>query len=96
MKSQPGGAFINVERLDLRKYASRAPLAKVLCDYLLYHEHNPKKALELAAHATAMSDFKDWWWKARLEGVLPARPAARRRETVPLGAARTADGERCA
>lgn len=66
MKSQPGGAFINVERLDLRKYASRAPLAKVLCDYLLYHEHNPKKALELAAHATAMSDFKDWWWKARL------------------------------
>lgn len=66
MLSEPGGPFINVEKLDLRKYAARTPLAKVLCDYILYHEHNPKKALELCAHATAHADYKDWWWKARL------------------------------
>jgi tetratricopeptide repeat protein 8 len=39
---------------------------QALCDYLLYHEHNPRKALELAAEATRVAEFKDWWWKARL------------------------------
>ena len=66
MLSDPHGPFINVDRLDLRKYAARPALAKVLCDYLLYHEHNPKKALELAALATVSCSFGDWWWKARL------------------------------
>ena len=66
MRSDPGGPFINVERMDLKKYASRAPLAKILCDYILYHDHNPKKALELCAEATQASNFQDWWWKARL------------------------------
>lgn len=41
-------------------------LLQALCDYLLYHDHNPRKALELAAEATRVVDFKDWWWKARL------------------------------
>jgi hypothetical protein len=39
---------------------------QALCDYLLYVEHNPRKALELAAEATKVADFKDWWWKSRL------------------------------
>ncbi|CAK4096671.1 unnamed protein product [Aphanomyces euteiches] len=47
-----GGMFINPDRLDMKRYASRPPIAKVLVDYLLYHDHNPKKALELAAEAT--------------------------------------------
>ena len=66
MMSDRGGPFINVERLDLSRYAARPALSRVLCDYLLYHDHNPKKALELCAHATKLCDFKDWWWKARL------------------------------
>lgn len=66
MRSEPGGVFINVDRLDLKKYAYRPTIAKCLCDYLLYVEHNPRKALELAAEATRASEFKDWWWKARL------------------------------
>ena len=37
-----------------------------MCDYLLYNDHNPRKALELAAESTRVVDFKDWWWKARL------------------------------
>lgn len=66
MRSDPGGVFINVDRLDMNKYARRPTLAKALCDYLIYHEHNPRKAMELAAKATQVCEFKDWWWKARL------------------------------
>ena len=60
------GAFIDVGRLDLRKYASRPALAKVLADYLLHVECNPRKALELCAEATKNAEYKDWWWKSRL------------------------------
>jgi tetratricopeptide repeat protein 8 len=62
-------AFINVERFDeatYRKYAKRPALAKVLMDFILYHDHNPKKALELGSECTKQAEFKDWWWKARL------------------------------
>jgi tetratricopeptide repeat protein 8 len=41
-------------------------MVQALEDYLLYVERNPRKALELAAEATVVSDYKDWWWKARL------------------------------
>lgn len=66
MRSEPGGVFINADALDMRKYGKRPTIAKALCDYLLYVEHNPKKALELASEATRAAEFKDWWWKARL------------------------------
>ena len=66
MLSEPSGIFIDVDRLDLARYARRPHIAKALCDYLLYHDHNPRKALELAAKATAAAGFDDWWWKARL------------------------------
>ena len=60
------GALVDVEKLNIKKYASRTGLAMVLTDYLLYVEHNTRKALELCAEATKEHDFKDWWWKARL------------------------------
>ncbi len=66
MQSEPGGAFINADRMDMKRYAQRPPLAKALCDYLLYVEHNPRKALELCAEATQSANLADWWWKARL------------------------------
>ena len=65
MLTEPGGPFINVDKLDLRKYATRPALAKVLCDYIIYHDHNPRKALELASLATVHVEYKDWWWKVR-------------------------------
>jgi hypothetical protein len=52
MLSEASGPFINVDKLDLAKYAKRPMLARVLCDYILYHDHNPKKALELCAYST--------------------------------------------
>lgn len=57
MMSEAGGPFINVDRLDLRKYAARTSLSRVLCDYLIYSEHNMKRALELCALATQANDF---------------------------------------
>ena len=37
-----------------------------LVDYLLYVQHNTRKALELCAEATKASQYKDWYWKAKL------------------------------
>jgi tetratricopeptide repeat protein 8 len=64
--SEPGGVFVDIEKLDLRKYAARPALARALCDYCLYHDRNPRKAVELCALATVHCGFKDWWWKERL------------------------------
>lgn len=62
MMSEPGGPFINIDKLDLRKYAARPALARVLCDYVLYHDHNPKRGLELCALATVqVSGSPDRW-----------------------------------
>jgi hypothetical protein len=51
LASQPGGPFINVEKLDMEKYAGRPHLARVLCDYILYHENNPQCAVMLCRAA---------------------------------------------
>ena len=53
MMSQHGGPFIDVDRLDLRKYAARPSIAKALCDFLLYHDHNPRKCVGLLPAASA-------------------------------------------
>jgi tetratricopeptide repeat protein 8 len=64
--SQAGGPFINVDRLDLKKFATKPAIAKALCDYIMYVDHNPRKGMELAAAATVHSQYIDWWWKMRL------------------------------
>ena len=38
-----GDSFINAERLDVVKYSTRPAESKALLDYLLYHDHNPRK-----------------------------------------------------
>lgn len=66
MLSQPDGPFINLSRLNLSKYATRPSLAKILFEYILYHENDVRNALELAALATESAKFQDWWWKVQL------------------------------
>lgn len=44
--------------LSCRKYAARPALARALCDYLIYVEHNMRRALELAALCTQAAEFK--------------------------------------
>jgi tetratricopeptide repeat protein 8 len=60
------GALVDVEKLNVKKYASKTGIAMVLTDYLIYVEHNVRKALEICSEATKESEFKSWWWKARL------------------------------
>uniref|UniRef100_A0A8C5R561 Tetratricopeptide repeat domain 8 n=1 Tax=Leptobrachium leishanense TaxID=445787 RepID=A0A8C5R561_9ANUR len=66
MLTHPGGAFINLSRLNLAKYAVRPQLAKTLFEYIFHHENDVKNALDLAALATEHAQFKDWWWKVQL------------------------------
>ncbi|KNC52711.1 uncharacterized protein AMSG_12184 [Thecamonas trahens ATCC 50062] len=64
--AEPDGPFIPVDALDLRRYAKRQHLAKILFGYILYVESNPLKALELATYAHERAKFKDWWWKLQI------------------------------
>jgi tetratricopeptide repeat protein 8 len=54
-----GSEFIQVDKLDLKKLAKKNAIARTLCNYLIYVEHNPKKALELAAEASILSNYND-------------------------------------
>ncbi len=60
------GALVDVDKLNIKKYASRIGISMILTDYLLYVVHDSRKALELCAEATEAQGFKDWWLKARL------------------------------
>lgn len=66
LSSAASGSLVDVEKLNIKKYAAKTGLAMALTDYLLYVEHNTRKALALCAEATKQSDYKNWWWKARL------------------------------
>ncbi len=61
-----GDQFIDANRIDVTKFANKPAEAKALIDYLLYHDHNPRKALELASECTKIAEYKDWFWKSRL------------------------------
>lgn len=60
------GKLVNVEKLNVKVYASKTGLAMALVDYLLYVEQNTRKALDLCVEATKVNEFRDWWWKAKL------------------------------
>ena len=60
------GPLVDSSKINIKKYAKRTGIAMQLVDYLLYVERNPRRALELCAEATAVHDYKEWWWKARL------------------------------
>ncbi|KAK2964954.1 putative trp protein for ciliary function [Blattamonas nauphoetae] len=67
LSSMPPGANIEVSKLDLQKYSTRPALAKALCDYLLYVEHNPRMALQLTSFVLERDETKnDWWWNERM------------------------------
>ena len=66
MLSAEPGVFIDLGKLDLRKYARRPALAKALFGYILHVANDTVRALDLASHATEACDYEDWWWKAML------------------------------
>lgn len=54
-----GDQFIVSEKLDMKKMAQKPAIAKALCEYLIYVEHNPKKALEICAEGTVLTNYQD-------------------------------------
>jgi tetratricopeptide repeat protein 8 len=41
-------------------------MAKAIVEYLIYVESNFRRALDIASEATILTNYKDWWWKARI------------------------------
>jgi tetratricopeptide repeat protein 8 len=66
LAGRPGDSLVNLDKLNIKKYAAKPGLAMILADYMLYVEHNTRKALEMCAEATEYNEYKSWWWKARL------------------------------
>ncbi len=66
LAGRPGDSLVNVDRLNIKKYARKDGLSVILAEYMLYVEHNARKALEMCAEATEFNEYKNWWWKARL------------------------------
>lgn len=60
------GSLIDVDKLNMKKYSTRQGLAVAITEYLLYVEHNVRKALEMCAEATKYFEFRDWYWKMML------------------------------
>ena len=64
--ARKGNTFLTLKPLDICRLVQRTALAKAICDYLIYHNHNVTRALDLCAEATRAVSCKDWWWKCRL------------------------------
>ena len=61
-------AFIDVSRLQADRVAKKRGIRRAVCDYLIYFERDPQKALEVAAASRndGASKSEDWWWHSRL------------------------------
>lgn len=60
---ESGGTFLNVERLNVDKYAKMQIISKSLFEYIFHNQGNIRVALNLATKANAEVKQKDWWWK---------------------------------
>ena len=58
---EPGGPFLDIERLDLNKYVNRPPMARVLADYCWFVDRNVRKCHELCELASRKCRRTDWW-----------------------------------
>ena len=63
---QTGGEFIMADKLNAKHVVKRKYLAKAIVDYLIYVESNFRRALDIAAEGTQVTNFTDWWWKERV------------------------------
>lgn len=41
-------------------------IAKAVVDYLIYVESNYRRALDIASEGIYITNYEDWWWKARV------------------------------
>ena len=54
------------DKLNAKNIAKKKHIAKAIVDYLIYVESNFRRALDIAAESTALVNYTDWWWKARV------------------------------
>ena len=58
--------FIVADKLNAHNTAKKKHMAKAVTEYLIYVEGNFRRALDIAAEASVIAGYEDWWWKARL------------------------------
>lgn len=63
---QQGGQFIAADKINAKSLAKNKTKAKAVIDYLIYVESNFRRALDIAAEATMIVNYNDWWWKERI------------------------------
>jgi tetratricopeptide repeat protein 8 len=63
---QSGAQFIVADKLNAKSVAKKRHIAKAIVDYLIYVESNYRRALDIASEATVLTNYQDWWWKARI------------------------------
>lgn len=63
---QSGGTFLMADKLNAKSVAKKKHMAKAIVEYLIYVESNFRRALDIASEATVLTNYKDWWWKARI------------------------------
>ena len=66
MLNNQNDEFINLNRLNLSKYALLPHLNKPLYEYMLYIGNDIRLALNFSAQCTEQAKFKSWWWKKEL------------------------------
>ena len=54
------------DKLNAKNVAKKRHIAKAVVDYLIYVESNFRRALDIASEATHLTNYEDWWWKARI------------------------------
>ena len=54
------------DKLNAKNVAKKRHIAKAIVDYLIYVESNYRRALDIASEATILTNYQDWWWKARI------------------------------
>lgn len=63
---ESGGNFLNVERLNVEKYARMSSISRPLFEYIFHNQGNIRVALNLATKAWKEEHNKDWWWEAQI------------------------------
>ena len=54
------------DKIIAKHIVKKKHVAKAVVDYLIYVEQNYRRALDIASEGTAVTNYEDWWWKARI------------------------------
>ncbi len=54
------------DKIIAKHIVKKKHVAKAVVEYLIYVEQNYRGALDIASEGTAVTNYEDWWWKARI------------------------------